>query len=162
MNGRKRILGLCAVAVLFVCMDMPVFAEGQQRLSFCADFIGSGPLFSANIEYAPSAHWDVGTGVTMSIFPVAEVHLLARYNFMDYFVSPYVQLSASFLYPGQIDNNENWFNSKVIAGAKFKFGKLFFCGIGGGYNFIGQNLAPLLSYNGFFPTAFAGITFLRW
>ena len=141
-----------------------VFAEENQKLSVSLDFLNTSSLVSLNAEYSPNQYFDFGMGITpfsYFILPEVEVHFFARTCFLNYFIQPYIQLGTSLVAPVQINSNENWLNARVGAGVKFSFVKNFYCGLGGNYNFLGQNLVPL-SWYGFSPSVFVGYTAIRF
>lgn len=175
----KKYIFILAVALFFYSLPLAaeksenknLSSENKECLSFSIDYLSSSVLvFGANAEYSPNYKWDFGLGFTPSLFPCLEIHIYTRYNPINYFISPYFQLSASFLYPNQIRGNSYWGMCKLIAGAKFKIGKYFFCGLGAGYQLIGYDEASVTtfhgffptSFHGFFPTAFIGATAISW
>ena len=101
------------------------------------------------------------------IIPASEEHFFARVCFLDYFIQPYLQLGVSFVAPGQIDDNTNWFNARVGTGVKFSFSERWYLGVGGGYCFAGQNLMPTsdlygMNWHGFYPSVFLGYTVMNF
>ncbi len=173
----KRFLKVIILCFSMLTMCATAFTEEskKQKISFSLDFLNSGMLLGLNAEYSPNQYFDFGLGITpfaFFILPAMEAHVFARTCFLDYFIQPYLQIGASFVMPGQISSgttdsngyttmNENWFNLRASAGVKFSFGKYFYCGVGGGYNFIGQNLV-FLNWNGFYPALFVGVTPIRF
>ena len=176
MKNTLKINALC-IAMIVACVS--AFAEGnstpaqraeQQKLSVSFDALNTSMLMSLNAEYSPNQYLDFGMGMSPSAFffiPSVEVHAFARVCFLDYFIQPYLQLGISYVAPGQIDNNTNCFNARIGTGVKFTFAKNFYCGIGGGYCFVGQNLIVTpnwfgMDWHGFYPAAFVGYTALRF
>lgn len=161
-----KILTLCFMTVL-LCTSVygaEKNKDGKQKFSVSLDFLNTSFALGLNGEYSPNQYFDFGAGITplgFMLFPALEGHLFARVCFLDYFIQPYLQLGVSFVAPGQVDLNENWFNARAGAGVKISFSKDFYCGVGASYSFVGQNLTPL-SWRGLSPSVFVGYTALRF
>lgn len=160
LDGRGKTMKNIFKVFIFFCVLLsciPVSAEEgkKQKIAVSLDFLNTSPAFGLNVEYSPNKYFDFGLGFSPSLFIIAEGHMFARVCFCNNFIQPYLQLGVSFVAPGQIDMNQNWFNARCGAGAKFSIGEKFCFGVGAGYSFVGQNLTPLSLY-GFYPTIFIG------
>ena len=147
------------LTILFLLLIiLHINADGiKSNFSFNIEYMGSSTPVGLNVECSPNEHLDFGLGFQASLRPLAEIHLYSRYSFLDYFISPFIQISGTFIYPGQINENPEWFLGRAEAGAKINFNEDWFMGIGGGYQFIGSEdvLVPT-QYNRFYPTLFVG------
>ncbi len=148
---------LILIIIFFLSLSNINAEMTQSKISFLLEYMGASTAIGFNVEYSPNNNLDFGLGTIASIRPFAEIHLYGRYNFIDYLISPFVQTSVTFISPGQIDDNTDWFLARIETGAKIKFGKNWFLGLGGGYQIIGnEGLLVPTHYNRFYPTLFIG------
>jgi hypothetical protein len=142
---------------MVLIMTASIASQAKETgLSFDFEFMGTSVINSINVAYSINKNIDVGLGLTPSIVFAPELDAYAKWNILDYFITPYLQLSSIVMYPGSINNCPDIFFSRVHAGvgAQFDFGLHF--GISIGYQFLGSHEILYFPQYGIVPGAYIG------
>jgi len=143
MKNGKIIL---VVAGLLVFISANLSAE--EAININTEFLGStSGGVGLNIEYSPNGNIDLGIGTIIYPFPIGEIHLNARCKPFNYFISPFIDLSAGWIVVNFVDASYIPLEEQIVirlhAGINVEFKLGFYLGLSIGYQIYGDFLEEL-------------------
>jgi hypothetical protein len=142
ISNTLALRSLLSILLFFIAVTAAGAQAPQGAIDVEVDALGPATAgFGVSMGYSPCPAFDAYLG-TLVYPPSLELHAHARWNILDFPMTPFIQLSASAMYQIVMDapSSPVYFYLRAHAGVKWQTSIGLFMGLSVGYNLFGDDM----------------------